>query len=66
MFEERNVMKKRILPQRGGVLNDEDRLMLVRLLAKAGYSVRIGRQKPATGKGAAVIFVEYWEDNGDG
>lgn len=42
-------------------LNDEDRNTLVCLLAKAGYAVRIGKERPS-GKGQTMYFVEYWEE----
>lgn len=44
-------------------LNDQERLDLARLLIKAGYVVKIGREKPAGKKNAAYVhYVEYWED----
>jgi hypothetical protein len=42
-------------------LNDDDRNQLVCLLAKAGYSVRIGKERPG-GKGQTMYFVEFWEE----
>ncbi len=42
-------------------LNDEDRNTLVCLIAKAGYSVRIGKERPG-GKGQTQYFVEFWEE----
>jgi hypothetical protein len=42
-------------------LNDEDRNTLVCLIAKAGYAVRIGKERPS-GKGQTMYFVEYWEE----
>lgn len=48
----RNILQK---------LNDEDRNTLVCLLAKAGYAVRIGKERPG-GKGQTMYFVEYWEE----
>lgn len=47
-----------------GKLNDEDRNSLVCLLAKAGYSVRIGKERPG-GKGQTMYFVEFWEEEND-
>jgi len=46
--------------------NEEDRLQLIGILAKAGYAVRIGRQ-PVPGtedkKSAQMEYtVEYWEE----
>lgn len=43
-------------------LNDEDRNTLCCLLIKAGYTVRIGKERPG-GKGQTRYFVEYWEVN---
>ncbi len=50
---------------RGGTvgLNEEDRLMIARLLVKAGYSVKIGyRTIPGNAKGKKEYIVEYWEE----
>lgn len=55
--------RKKIYAKKHGVLNAEDRQALAALLIKAGYTVRIGRERP-TGKtsGAYIYFVEYWEE----
>lgn len=45
-------------------LNDEDRNMLCCLLIKAGYAVRVGKERPG-GKGQTMYFVEFWEESGD-
>lgn len=48
---------------RGGTvgLNEEDRLMIARLLVKAGYAVKIGyRTIPGNAKGKKEYIVEYW------
>lgn len=45
-------------------LNDEDRNSLCCLLIKAGYTVRIGKERP-NGKGATKYFVEYWEEDNE-
>lgn len=45
-------------------LNDDDRNSLVCLLAKAGYAVRIGKERPG-GKGQTMYFVEFWEEDVD-
>lgn len=45
-------------------LNDEDRNTLCRLLIKAGYAVRIGKERPG-GKGQTMYFVEFWEEDAD-
>lgn len=42
-------------------LNDEDRQALACLLIKAGYTVRIGKEKPEGSK-TYIYFVEYWEE----
>ena len=48
----------------GGGFSQEDRLELVKLLVKAGYTARIGKERPK-GKtsGAYVYFVEYWHES---
>lgn len=61
--------RSRIYSKRKGSVqwNEDDRLRLVCLLAKAGYSVRIGRSivKGKENKQNAPMeyFVEYWEDD---
>ena len=45
-------------------LNDEDRNTLVCLIAKAGYSVRVGKERPE-GRGQTQYFVEFWEEADD-
>lgn len=50
---------------RGGTvgLNEEERLMIARLLVKAGYTVKIGyRMIPGNAKGKKEYIVEYWEE----
>lgn len=47
-----------------GKVNDEDRQQMVSLLAKAGYAVRIGKERPG-GKGQTKYFVEFWEERDD-
>ncbi len=44
-------------------LNDDDRNNLVCLLAKAGYAVKIGKERPG-GKGQTMYYVEFWEEGG--
>lgn len=44
-----------------GKLNDEDRNSLVCLIAKAGYAVRIGKERP-DGRKQAMYYVEFWEE----
>lgn len=50
----------RVYPQRGGALNENDRLDLARLLIKAGYKVRIGKEK-MNGGSTYTYFIEYEE-----
>ncbi len=45
-------------------LNDEDRNTLCCLLIKAGYTVRIGKERPG-GKGQTIYFVEFWQEAED-
>lgn len=45
-------------------LNDEDRNSLCCLLIKAGYTVRIGKERP-NGKGQTKYFVEYWKEKNE-
>ena len=55
-------MKQTITAQKGGTLNDQERLDLAKLLIKAGYTVRISTVK--TGNTTAKA-VEFWrEGNG--
>ena len=53
--------KLKITDQKNGNLNEADRLELARLLIKAGYTVRVGKDK-APGKNRNIHFVEYVED----
>lgn len=50
----------KIYPLKNGNLNETERLEIARLLIKAGYTVRLGKEKPA-GKSTVVHFVEYWD-----
>lgn len=50
-------MIQRIYPQKAGALNEVERLEIAKLLIKAGYIVRIGKEKP---KNTNVYFIEYW------
>lgn len=45
-------------------INDEDRNTLCCLLVKAGYAVRIGKERPG-GKGQTKYYVEYWAEGDD-
>ncbi len=51
--------RQRIYSVKGTSLNEADRLQIASLLIKAGYTVKIGREKP---KGSYIYFVEYWEE----
>ncbi|WP_206458675.1 resolvase [Anaerovorax sp. IOR16] len=52
----------RIYSLKSGSLNEADRLEIARLLIKAGYTVRIGREKPSGRKSSAYVhFVEFEE-----
>lgn len=51
----------RMYAQRSGSLNEQDRLELLRLLGKAGYIVKIGREKQNS-KTTYTCFVEYTEE----
>ena len=54
-------MRYRIYSLKNNALSADERLELARLLIKAGYSVRTGREKKANSS-AYVYFVEYWEE----
>lgn len=51
----------RIYAQRSDSLNEQDRLELLRLLGKAGYTVKIAREKQNS-KTTYTYFVEYTEE----
>ena len=46
-----------IIPQKGGSLNDQERLEICRLLIKAGYTVKITTVKVGNTSARAI---EYW------
>lgn len=48
----------KITAQKGDTLGEADRLTLATLLVKAGYTVRIVKERKE-GKGTSVISVEY-------
>jgi hypothetical protein len=56
----------KIKAQRIGALGEQDRLQLAALLVKAGYAVRIGREKAATTSKTSryEYFVEAREGSG--
>lgn len=45
---------------RPGTLNENERLEVARLLIKAGYTVKLGRDK-VSGKSNYIHHVEFWE-----
>lgn len=49
--------KQHIFAQKGGSLNDQERLDLCRLLVKAGYTVRITSEKVGN---TSTKIIEYW------
>ena len=56
----------KITSQKTGALNEADRLQLGTLLLKAGYTVRLGREKqPGNRSTSYTYFVEYEEVRGN-
>lgn len=53
----------KITDQKNGQLNNDDRLEIARLLIKAGYTVKIGKDK-IPGKHRNIYFIEYKGDEG--
>ena len=53
--------RNRIKALKGSVLNADDRYAIANLLIKAGYSVRIVKEKPEN-KSTFQYFIEYWEE----
>lgn len=53
---------QRIYSQKNNALNEQDRLDMARLLIKAGYTVRLGREKQGKSN-TYTYFIEYWEEN---
>lgn len=58
------MQKSRIYAQKGSQLNESDRLAMCTLLIKAGYTVRLGKEKQQ-GKSTYDRFIEYWEDKAE-
>lgn len=54
-------MRNRIYSIKNNALSAADRLELARLLIKAGYCVREGREKKGNSS-AYVYFIEYWSE----
>ena len=50
----------KIYAQKNGSLNEVERLELAKLLVKAGYTVRLGKEKQGN-KATNVFYVEYEE-----
>ena len=50
---------------KSGGLNEADRLEIAKLLIKAGYTVRLSKDKPANSK-TYNHFVEYFEGDENG
>lgn len=48
----------RIDTLKGSTLNQDERLEIGRLLLKAGYVVRVGKDN---GSGQSAYYIEYWE-----
>ena len=55
-------MRYRITEAGFGRLNEEERLELSRLLVKAGYAVKQGREKLNPKNTTYKYYIEYWED----
>ena len=53
--------RQRIYTLKGNKLNETERLEICRLLIKAGYTAKIGKEKRPNSN-TNDIFVEYWED----
>lgn len=55
--------RQRIYNVKNNALNEQERLDLARMLAKAGYAVRLGRVKQNPKSNTYTYFVEYWEES---
>lgn len=53
--------RQRIKVLKGRSLTDAERLELCRLLIKAGYAAKIGKEKK-DGKNTYEHYIEFWED----
>ena len=51
--------RTRITPPKYNSLNDSEKLEIARLLIKAGYTVRIVKEKKGN---STVSAIEYWEE----
>lgn len=56
-----NEKRTRIYILKGRALTEAERLDLCRLLIKAGYSARLGKEKK-DGKNTYEHYIEFWED----
>jgi hypothetical protein len=52
-------VKNKIIAPKPNSLNDNERLDIARLLLKAGFTVRIGKEKHGN---STVSVIEYWEE----
>lgn len=52
-------VKQRITCTGVGTFNAEDRVAIAQILVKAGYTVRIGKEK-LPNKNTTTYFVEFW------
>ena len=57
-------MSNKITNLRHGDMTRAEMLQLLSLLAKAGYAVKMGRERPpGKDSGAWIHYVEYWDGN---
>jgi len=52
----------KIQAQKNGKLDEADRLEIARLLVKAGYTVKIGKEKKNGKSNINIYFVEFKEE----
>lgn len=55
----------KIQEQKNGKWNETDRLDIAKLLIKAGYTVKIGKEKKNTKSSVNVYFIEFKEEEID-
>ncbi|MCD7722733.1 MAG: resolvase [Clostridiales bacterium] len=58
--------RQRIYNRKNNGLNEKERLELANLLLKAGYAVKIGREKRNANSTAYTYFVEHWVESDNG
>lgn len=51
--------RNKIIPPKKNSLSEEDRLKLATLLIKAGFTVRVDKEKNGN---TTSYYVEYWEE----